>query len=221
VNRAPELAAEGTLAAGLAEIRVSLGDSTVRALLDYLRLLAKWNRAYNLTAVRNPVEMVRRHLLDSLMVRPYVRGTRLLDVGTGAGFPGMVIALTSPHLECVLLDKNAKKTRFCLQVIAELGIDNVEVVRARVEEYRPDRRFATVVARAFGGLLELRTLTRHLLPAGGSLIAMKGANPRRELDSLPASCQRPQVISLRVPGLAIPRHLIILGAGAASTTDSA
>lgn len=221
MNRVQESTAEETLTAGLAALDVSLCDSKVRALLYYLTLLETWNRAYNLTAVRSPVDMVRRHLLDSLMVLPYVRGPRLLDVGTGAGFPGMIIALISPHLQCVLLDKNAKKTRFCLQVIAELGINNVEVVRARAEDYQPHLLFSTVVARAFGQLSVLFSLVRHWLLPGGCLIAMKGADPHREIDLLTARCQQPQVIPLHVPGLAIPRHLIILEAETTLPEDPA
>ena len=221
MNRTDEPTAAATLGAGLDEIGLSLRRATVNTLLAYLRLLELWNRAYNLTAIRNPVDMVRHHLLDSLVVLPFVRGSRLLDVGTGAGFPGMVIALTSPQLQCVLLDKNAKKTRFCLQVIAELGINNVDVVHARVEDYQPASLFSTVIARAFGELCALHALTGHLLQPGGCLIAMKGADPKRELDALPASCQPPQVISLKVPGLVTPRHLIILDAGSVSAADSA
>lgn len=212
--------AEGMLNAGLEAIDVSVSDLTVRALLDYLKLLETWNRAYSLTAIRDPVDVVRRHFLDSLLVLPHIRGPRLLDVGTGAGFPGMVIALSCPQLKCVLLDKNAKKTRFCLQAIAELGIDNVEVVRARAEEYHPESPFSTVIARAFGQLSQLYTVTRHLLLAGGRLIAMKGAHPERELDFRPASCEQPEIIPLEIPGLAIPRHLVILDTKISPPADS-
>nr|MBS0021211.1 16S rRNA (guanine(527)-N(7))-methyltransferase RsmG [Gammaproteobacteria bacterium] len=221
MKRTHEPTAEETLSAGLAELGVFLSDAKVRALLYYLTLLETWNRAYNLTAVREPVDMVRRHLLDSLTALPYVRGSHILDLGTGAGFPGMVIALSCPDRRCVLLDKNAKKTRFCLQVIAELGINNVEVVRTRAEEYQPRSLFSTVVARAFGPLSELLSLTRHWLLPGGCLIAMKGTNPQREIDLLPAPYPRPQVIPLHVPGLDLPRHLIILEAGAVLPADPA
>ncbi len=221
MNRAPESTAEEILADGVAQIGVSLGEATVRALLDYLGLLATWNRTYNLTAVRDPIEMVRHHLLDSLVVLPYVRGSRVLDVGSGAGFPGMVIALTRPDLQCVLLDKNAKKTRFCLQVIAELGVHNVEVVRAHLEDYQPDSTFSTVTARAVGPLFELHSLTRDLIAPGGCLIAMKGAHVQSELDSFPASGQQPWVVPLRVPGLAMPRHLVMVDSDAAPRAGSA
>lgn len=221
MNRASEPTAQKTLADGIAQIGMPLSKATARALLDYLALLETWNRIYNLTAVRNPVDMVRRHLLDSLMILPYVRGSRVLDVGSGAGFPGMVIALTRPNAQCVLLDKNAKKTRFCLQVIAELGVENVEVVHARLENYRPDTLFSTVTARAFGPLSELHSLTHDLLAPGGWVIAMKGANPKRELGSLPASDQQPRIVPLTVPGLAMPRHLVMWNRTAASRAGSA
>lgn len=201
---------EATLAAGLEEAGIALGEGKVSALIAYLALLQTWNRAFNLTAVRNPRDMIYRHLLESLMVLPYVRGSRLLDVGTGAGLPGLVLAVACPELQCVLLDKNAKKTRFCLQVTAELGLRNVQVVRVRAEEYRPQVLFSTVIARAFGPLVELLTLARHRLMPGGHLIAMKGVHPQSELDALPACCPPPRVIPLRVPGIPLPRHLIIL-----------
>jgi 16S rRNA (guanine527-N7)-methyltransferase len=133
----------------------------------------------------------------------------------------MVVALACPDLHCVLLDKNSKKTRFCLQVVAELDLSNVEVVHARAEDYQPDRLFSTVVARALGKLSELLSLTHHLLQPGGCLITMKGANLQRELGSLPATWRRPQVIPLEVPGLAMERHLIVFDARTASTEDPA
>ncbi|MGF1613324.1 MAG: 16S rRNA (guanine(527)-N(7))-methyltransferase RsmG [Gammaproteobacteria bacterium] len=212
---------EATLAEGLEQIGVALSEAKVSALTAYLALLQTWNRAFNLTAVRNPRDMVYRHLLESLMVLPYVRGPRLLDVGTGAGLPGLVLAVACPQLQCVLLDKNAKKTRFCLQVTAELGLHNVEVVRVRAEEYRPGALFSTVVARAFGPLLELLMLARHRLMPGGHLIAMKGVHPQSELDDLPATCPPPRVIPLRVPGISLPRHLIILNPETVPAVDTA
>lgn len=210
-----------TLAEGLAQLALPLPPVTFQALLRYVALLEVWNRAYNLTAVRHPNDMVRRHLLDCLTILPYVRGSQVLDVGCGAGLPGVVIALTRPDLHCVLLDKNAKRTRFCLQVVAELGIPNVQVVRGRIEEYPADGSFHTVVARAFGPLSALRSLTRGALAPGGCLLAMKGADAHREVASLPASDRHAAVIPLTVPGLGVPRHLIMVDTGAALTENSA
>ena len=121
-------------------------------LAGYLELLVKWNRVYNLTAIKDPKQMVTHHLLDSLSISPYLHGDRLIDVGTGAGLPGIPLAITHRHKQFVLLDSNVKKTRFCRQAAAELGLDNVEVVHSRVEDYRPERLFSSVISRAYTSL---------------------------------------------------------------------
>ncbi|NIR29721.1 MAG: 16S rRNA (guanine(527)-N(7))-methyltransferase RsmG [Gammaproteobacteria bacterium] len=201
------------LDAGLAAAAVELDEAARAALIRYVELLARWNRAYNLTAVRAPREMVRRHLLDSVVILPYVHGRRLLDVGTGAGLPGLVVALARPELECVLIDSSAKKIRFCRQAVGELRLANVEVVHARIQEYRPARPFDTVVARAFGRLGELLAQAERLCAPGGRLLAMKGKAPRAELADLGALQERTRVVPLRVPGLDARRELVIVPCG--------
>jgi 16S rRNA (guanine527-N7)-methyltransferase len=197
------------LEAGLHALGFALEADRRAALLSFLELLDKWNRVYNLTAVRDPREMVTTHLLDSLTILPYLHGRRLIDVGTGAGLPGMALALAKPEGAWTLLDSNAKKVRFLTQVVIELKPGNVEVVRARAEEYRPLRLFDTVVARAVCSLKELLGLTRHLIAPEGRLLAMKGTYPEAELDALGSSCPVPQVYRLNVPGLEAERHLVV------------
>ena len=191
-------------------------------LLEYVRLLDKWNRVYNLTAVRDPAEMVTRHLLDSLTVLPFLDkesdketgGKRILDVGTGAGLPGIPLALMSvkphPEREFVLLDSNSKKTRFMQQAVAELGLKNVQVVHARTESFHPDQGFDVVVSRAFASVAEMVAgAGQHCLP-GGVILAMKGANPTMELVDLDEAFVLEQVHRLTVPGLDEERHLVCL-----------
>lgn len=179
-------------------------------LCAYVELLVRWNRAFNLTAVRDPEDMVRRHILDSAVIGPYVRAGSLLDVGSGAGLPGIVLALLRPELSVTLLDSNGKKTRFCRQAATELGLDNVEVVQSRVEDYRPPEGFATVVSRAFAALADFVEGAGHLLAPGGRLLAMKGAYPHDELSALPSHARAVAVHPLVVPGLDAERHLVEL-----------
>jgi 16S rRNA (guanine527-N7)-methyltransferase len=201
------------LEAGLAELGLSLSGAQREGLLAYQALLAKWNRAYNLTAVREPREMVSRHLLDSLVVVPHLSGTRLIDVGSGAGLPGVPLALACPELTVVLLDSNGKKTRFMTQAAAELGLGNVSVVHSRVEAYAPEPRFDLVISRAFASLADMLRATAHLVAAQGRFLAMKGAYPAAELEALPEGFVFEEAIRLRVPGLDAERHLISLRAG--------
>ena len=184
-------------------------ESQQLQLLDYLKLLEKWNQAYNLTAIRDPWAMVPRHLLDSLAALPYVRGSRLLDVGSGAGMPGMVLAIAKPDLHCTLLDSNGKKTRFLTQAKIELKLSNVEVVQARAEDYQTAQPFDCIISRAVGALAELVAQTRHLLAPGGLWLAMKGRRPEAELAALPTD-MRATVHRLQVPGLKAGRHLVVM-----------
>lgn len=177
--------------------------------MRYLRLLAKWNAAYNLTAVRDPEDMIARHLLDSLVVLPYLAGARVLDIGSGAGLPGIPLAVARPELGFTLLDTNSKKTRFLTQAVGELALNNVEVVHSRVENYRPERKFDTLVSRAFAGIADMLALARHLCAPGGRFLAMKGAYPEEELAAVPAEYAT-EVVALEVPGLKAQRHLVIL-----------
>ncbi|MDF1683878.1 MAG: 16S rRNA (guanine(527)-N(7))-methyltransferase RsmG [Legionellaceae bacterium] len=149
--------------------------------VEYLALLVQWNRAYNLTAVRDVEEMVSKHILDSLAIIPYLRGKRWLDVGTGPGLPGIPLALAHPDAELALLDSNGKKTRFLCEVVRNLSLDHVEVIESRVESYHPTRAFDTVVSRAFSALEPMVEKTRHLIDTRGLWLAMKGRVPEDEL----------------------------------------
>lgn len=191
---------------GLAGLGLRLDAGQRQRLLDYVALLARWNRAYNLTAVREPGEMVARHLLDALTVLPHVHGETLLDVGSGAGLPGLVVAVARPHLAVTLLDANGKKVRFCRQAAAELALANVTVVQARVEDFRPPAPFDTVVSRAFRDVSELVTCCRRLVAPGGRLVAMAG---RRAAD-WPG-----QVYPVHLPDVPGERHLVVVEPGPA------
>ncbi|MGQ3891751.1 16S rRNA (guanine(527)-N(7))-methyltransferase RsmG [Legionella sp. CNM-4043-24] len=173
-------------------------DTPCEPLMQYLYLLEKWNKAYNLTAIRDVQHMVTRHLLDSLAIHPWLSGTRIIDVGTGAGLPGIPLALSHPHLQFVLLDSNGKKTRFLQEVKRVLNIHNIEIVQTRVENYRPQQGFDTVISRAFSDLGQMLSWTGHLLASQGRWLAMKGRYPETELNAL----NRPwQVHTYTVPGL--------------------
>jgi len=196
-----------------------LDDAAVEKFLAFVRLLEKWNRVTNLTAVRDPLEMVPRHILDSLAVVPFLTRGSLLDVGTGAGLPGLPIAIASPDFEVTLLDSNAKKLRFVRQAAAELGLDNVQVVQARMQEDQPPRSFAMVISRAVASLDELHRQTAHLLRPGGRMLFMKGAVPEQEISALQDSRAGLHIERLNVPGLAAERHLLWLETrGESSTT---
>ncbi len=201
-----------TLADGLRALELPLDAPVQERLLAYLDLLAKWNRVYNLTAVRDPQQMVVRHLLDSLAVVPHLPGTRILDAGTGAGLPGIPLALAFPERGFTLLDSSAKKIRFLVQALAELDVRNAEAVRSRIEDYQPACLFDTVVTRAFAALPEMVAALARL---GNCLLAMKGTLPQEELARLPDGFEVAWVRTLRVPGLGAERHLICVRATAA------
>ena len=187
-----------------------LSESQRNHLLSYLELLQKWNKVHNLTAVRDPAEMVTLHLLDSLSVLPHINVERLLDVGSGAGLPGIPLAVCRPDLQVTVMDASQKKASFMRQAKAELGLGNLEVVCGRVEQYQPPRIFDAIISRAFSDLKEFVSLTRHLLMPGGSWLAMKGVHPHDELAQLPADVQVIDILPLHVPGLDAQRHLVVL-----------
>ncbi|MFW2405555.1 MAG: 16S rRNA (guanine(527)-N(7))-methyltransferase RsmG [Gammaproteobacteria bacterium] len=201
---------EARLRDGMRALGVSTENGEAQTLTRLLVMLDKWNKAFNLTAVREPLEMVGRHVLDSLAVRPYLHGTTILDVGTGAGFPGLVLAVTEPQRQFCLLDSGGKKVRFVRQAVAELGLENVEVVQSRVESYAALDPFDTVVCRAFSSIGDFVDRCAALVARGGRLVAMKGRMPQDELARLPASWSATQAERVAVPGVAGDRHIIVL-----------
>ena len=176
--------------------------------LAYVELLEQWNKAYNLTAIRQPAAMVAYHVLDSLSVLPYLDGGACLDVGSGAGLPGLILALARPDSHWTLLDSNGKKIRFINQVIMELGVNNVEAVCCRIEDFYTETLFSTVTARAWGSLYNLYQVTRHLMPSYGHLLAMKGPDVNTELVELEHCAVTAKVHSLVVPGVESLRTLV-------------
>ena len=205
---------------GCDALNPDLDDATVERFVTFIHLLEKWNRVTNLTAVRDPLEMVTRHILDSLAVLPFLARGSLLDVGTGAGLPGLPIAIASPGIRITLLDANAKKLRFVRQAVAELGLDNVQVVQTRMQEYQPGRSFDMVISRAVASLDELYRQTVHLLRPGGRMLFMKGAVPEREIGALQDGRAGLHIEHLNVPGLAAERHLLWLETTAEFSTTS-
>ncbi|MDX1802626.1 MAG: 16S rRNA (guanine(527)-N(7))-methyltransferase RsmG [Alcanivorax sp.] len=196
-----------TLARGVDTLGLSLSDTQQHQLLAYIDLLVKWNQAYNLTAVRDPAEMVTRHLLDSLAVLPHVAPLETLDVGTGAGIPGIILAVARPQQAFVLLDSNGKKTRFVRQARRELGLANVEVVHARVEQYR--KAPPQIICRAFASLSDMLALMAPIFGDTTRLLAMKAASTDQELATLPAGWQG-EHHTLTVPGLEEPRTVVVV-----------
>lgn len=201
---------ERKLQQGLAALQIELAPPTREKLLQFLELLERWNRAYNLTAVRDIEQMLPRHLLDSVSVLPYLHGTRVVDVGTGAGLPGIPLALARPDAQFVLLDSNAKKIRFVRQAVHDLDIKNVEAVHSAAARYQPSALFDTVVARALAAIPDMLSGCRHLCAPGGVILAMKGVFPQEELAAVEAGFKVRDVVRLTVPGLDAARHLVIL-----------
>ena len=198
------------LALGAAALGLTLDQAQRDRLARYLALLEKWNRVYNLTAIRSRERMVTHHLLDSLAIAAHVRGPRVLDVGSGAGLPGIPLAVARPELALTLLDANHKKAAFLQQAIVELALPNAAVVAARVESWDTALRFDTIVSRAFAELAELAGASLRLLAPGGVVAAMKGVHPRAELERLPAGVRAAEVIRVAVPGLDAERHLVVM-----------
>jgi len=195
---------------GVEAMALSPSDATIDQLLQYLALLVKWNAAYNLTAVRDAEQMVSRHLLDSLSVLPFLQGQQIADVGTGAGLPGLVLAIVETQKNFSLIDSNGKKIRFVTQAISELKLRNASALQTRVEQWQPVIPCDAVLSRAFASLSEMATLCEHLLTPTGRLLAMKGNYPADEIATLPPHWQVETSQILKVPDESGQRHLIIL-----------
>jgi 16S rRNA (guanine527-N7)-methyltransferase len=198
------------LDSGLEALQLPLPPDAREKLLAYLALIEKWNRVYNLTAVRDHDRMLPQHLLDSLAVAPHVSGETLLDVGSGAGLPGIPLALAKPELCVTLLEVNHKKAAFLRQAVIDLALENVEVAQTRVESWEAPERYDVVISRAFSDLAEFAALAGRLVADGGVLAAMKGVYPNEEIAQLPAPYRVAQSITLDVPGLGAERHLVLV-----------
>ena len=194
---------------GIDALGLQLPADAVTRLLDYLALLQRWNAAYNLTAIRDPAEMVTRHLLDALAILPYVQGETLADLGTGPGLPGIPLAIAAPGRQVLLVDSNGKKVRFLREAIRALKLEGVRAVQSRVEEV--EGQFDCITARAFASLADMLGWGGHLLAPNGIWLAMKGKRPDEELPGIPAGFVVRGTHELSVPGLPAERHLLVLG----------
>lgn len=203
------------LSDGACKLQLDLSDAQLAQLIDYLALLAKWNAVYNLTAVRDPAQMVTQHLLDSLAaVTAFDGARRVLDVGAGGGLPGMVLAIwaarAQPDMQVAMIDTVHKKTAFLTQAKAELGLRNVTIYTARVEQLQVPHKFDVITSRAFADLSDFVNWSGHLLADGGRFIALKGVDPQDEVARLPAGWKVTEVRPLKVPALEAERHLIFI-----------
>lgn len=198
------------LVQGLAALALPLPEGAVDSFLAYIALLHKWNRVYNLTAIREPQQMLYHHILDSLAVAPYLPGGSIADVGTGPGLPGIPLALARPDTAVDLVESNHKKATFLTQAKLELKLENVRVACERAETFQPPEKFGIVISRAFSDLAEFVTLARHLCAPEGVMAAMKGLYPHEELAALPNTARVEQVIPVKVPGLDAARHLVLI-----------
>jgi 16S rRNA (guanine527-N7)-methyltransferase len=218
---APERA---LVAAGAAELGIAVDEPQISALVQLIDALQAGNAQFNLTAIRDRPGMLRKHLLDSLSLQPYLRGERIADIGTGAGFPGLPLAIVNPSRHFALIEGTGKKARFVVQTAALVGVQNVEVVNQRAESYRPPHPFDTVIARALGPLEAFIAFAGHLCAPDGRLLAMKGRRPEEEISALPRGFRVLAVHRLHVPGLTDERHLVEIvraGAGASARVSGA
>ena len=204
------MSVQHSIATGLAELDANAPPTAARQLNQFIDQLARWNRVYNLTAVREPEAMVTRHIFDSLSILPWLRGPQVLDVGSGAGLPGIPLAIVEPTLQFQLLDSNAKRTRFMTQMVHELALDNVQVIRSRAEDFQPLQKFDCIITRAFGSIEKLLLLSRSWGAAHSQILAMKGQQPEAELQVLPKGYRLLGVHRLAVVGLDAERHLVQL-----------
>lgn len=194
----------------LAQASLEVGHEQQEQLLELVALLHKWNKAYNLTSVRDPEAMLVRHIMDSLVVSPYLEGERFIDVGTGPGLPGLPLAIINPGKRFVLLDSLGKRIRFIRMVVHHLGLTNVEAVQSRVEAFNPEQKFDGVLSRAFASLDDMLSWCAHLPGPDGRFLALKGQYPEQELQSLPAHLVLERVYPLTVPEQEGDRHLVVI-----------
>ena len=193
---------------GIAELGIKITDAQLDKLKQYVSLLQRWNKTYNLTAIRKPDEMIPAHIFDSLVVAPFIEGKSCLDVGSGAGLPGIPLAIMQPDRHFTMLDTNGKKTRFIQQAIIELGLSNADVTQSRVEEWKPEHRYDAIISRAFSSISDFINGCSMHLAEGGNFYAMKGQFPNDEMAALPAGFILEERHSLQVPFLVGERHLL-------------
>ena len=195
----------------IAQTDLEVSEKQREQLVGYVELLDKWNKAYNLTSVRDPLEMLVKHILDSIIVSTHLPGERFIDVGTGPGLPGIPLAIMNPEKTFFLLDSLGKRIRFIKQVVHTLGLKNVTAIQSRVEEFQPEEKFDGVLSRAFASMTDMVELCHHLPKQdSGVFLALKGLHPKDEIDLLPEWCSVTEIISLAVPELEGDRHLVIL-----------
>lgn len=198
------------LACGVVALGLDLSPDTQERLLAFAALLAKWNRVYNLTALRDESQMLTHHLLDSLSVLPHLDADNIADIGSGGGLPGIPLAITRPDMQIALVEISHKKASFLQQAKIELGLRNATIVNDRVEQWQPDDTFANVISRAFSDIADFVRLTQHAIDIDGRWFAMKGVNPHDEIAQLPADFRVRKIVALDVPGLDASRHLIVI-----------
>ena len=198
------------LARGIAALGLDLPPAAQERLLAFAALLTKWNRVYNLTALREQSQVVTHHLLDSLAALPYLNARSIADIGTGGGLPGIPLAIARPDLRVALVETSHKKASFLQQAKIELALGNTMIINERVEQWQPEEAFDAVISRAFSDIADLLRLTQHVVGSGGRWYAMKGVNPHDEIAQLPADFRVARLIALDVPELGAARHLIVI-----------
>ncbi|GLS84800.1 16S rRNA (guanine(527)-N(7))-methyltransferase RsmG [Paraferrimonas haliotis] len=210
---------ENILKTGLSELSITLSGNQQQQLMDFVALLDKWNKAYNLTSVRQPKQMMIRHILDSLAVSKHLQGERFIDVGTGPGLPGIPLAIVNPEKQFVLLDSLGKRVRFQKQVIHELKLNNVEPINSRVEQYQSNLGFDMVLSRAFASLKDMLEWCQHLPNEQGCFLALKANIEEQELTAIQEEFKVREVIPLQVPYLDEPRHLVSISRSSAQSLE--
>lgn len=198
------------LETALKENGLILSNESIGKLVHYLNMLQTWNKVFNLTSITSPREMVYLHIIDSLLTAPFITGERSLDVGTGAGLPGIPLAILNPAHKWVLLDKNSKKTRFMTQAIAELALPNVQTVHSRAEDFHTEQGFDNILSRAYASLELFIKTTRHLICKNGTFIALKGKFPKDELAEIAGICPVPTVTPVCMKGMTLDRHIVCM-----------